>query len=346
MGEQKEVRIKYDKQSMTVLKGTSIVATILFIVGIVLMFMEINGTEILMLFVLYIGAGLSVACYGNLLAGWLYMKRLKCYGYQLPEKKRDYDGKIENLPKLTDVEETSLFYQYSIWGARFCIFIFAVFVLLDVFYLQQWKFMGENCKAVFVLCFFFYLVWIVLALVLTKQSNKDKYRDDVETDTTRKERWSLEQILFTMIILCLLSLWVNNTAYSMTKYIFAGYVDYDMEQVDMVRKSVIGAITECKDENGTVTCEETYNKLCEGVDITTWGVPKDEMQTLIAEAMNVEDFSLLRDDYKLSDGDAKVFVKITNEKVTVRLLNPVKEVSEYSRSNKEIYVESDYDSPY
>lgn len=339
MGKQKDVRIKYDKQSMKVLKGTSIVATILFIVGIVLMFMEINGTEILMLFALYIGAGLSVACYGNLVAGWLYMKRLKCYGYQLPEKKRDYDGIIKNLPKITDVKEISLFGRHSIWGAGVCIFIFAVFFVLDMVYFLQWKFMGENCKAVFVLCFFFYLVWIVLALVLTKQSNKDKFRDDVETDTTRKERWSLEQILFTMIILCLLSLGVNHTAYSMTKYIFYGCIDHDMEQADMVRKSVIDAITQCKDEYGTVTCQETYAKLCEGVDITTWGVPKDELQALMAETMSVEDFSLLRDDYKLSDGDAKVFVKITDEKVTVRLLNPVKEVSKYSSSNKEIYVE-------
>lgn len=346
MGGQKEVRIKYDKQSMTVLKGTSIVATILLIVGIVLMFMEINGTEILMLFALYIGIGLSVICYGNLVTGWLYMKRLKCYGYQLPEKRRDYDGKIENLPKLKNVEEISLFYWHSVWGARLCVFIFAVFIIMDVVYFLQWKFMGENCKAIFVLSFFFYLVWVVLAHILTKQSDKNQYRDDVETDTTRKERWSLEQILLTMIILCLLSLWVNNTAYSMTNYIFLGYVDYDMEQADMVRKGVIGAIAQCKDENGTVIWEETYNKLCAGVDITTWGVPKDGMQTLIAESMNVQDFSLLRDDYKLSDGDAKVFVKIADGKVTVRLLNPVKEVSKYSNGNKEIYVESDYNSPY
>ena len=182
--------------------------------------------------------------------------------------------------------------------------------------------------------------------MLKKQSNKEKYRDDVEPDTTRKERWSLEQLLFTMMILFLLSLFANNTAYSMTNYIFNGMVDYDMVQADTVRRGVIRAITECKDENGTVTCEETYAELCEGVDITTWGVPKDELQALIAESMNVEDFSLMRDDFRLSDGDAQIFVKIADENVTVHLLNPVKEVSRYRISNGEIYVESDYFSKY
>lgn len=337
-----EVRIKYDKQSMKMLKRISIVATILFVIGIVLMFLEINGTELLMLFALYIGAGLSIACYVNLVAGWFYMKRLKKYGYQIPEKKSDYDGNLENLPKVNNIEAASIFSRHSRWCFRACILIFLFFFVLDVRYILQWKFMKDNCKSLFVLCLFFYLIWIVFALALKKQGNKEKYRDDVEPDITRKERWGLEQILFTMIVLFLLSLFANDTAYSMTKYIFNGMVDYDMTQADTVRRGVVSAIAECKDENGTVTCKETYAELCEGVDVTIWGAPKDELQTLIAETLNIEDFSFMRDDFRLSDGDAQIFVKVTDENVTVRLLNPVKEVSQYSRDNKEIYVESDY----
>ena len=115
-----------------------------------------------------------------------------------------------------------------------------------------------------------------------------------------------------------------------------------MAQASLVRNSVISAIAECRDENENVTCRETYASLCEGIDITSWGVPKDEMQKLIAEKMYVEDFSLMRDAVYLSDGDAQIFVKITDGKVTVRLLNPVKEVSQYSTRNKDIYVDSDY----
>ena len=124
---QKEARIKYDKRSMTIIKGTSIAATILFVIGIALLFMEIKGTEIFTLFALYLGAGLSIDCYAALVAGWFYMKRLKKYGYMIPKKKRDYDGKIENLPKLSNVEETSLFSVHSEWCFRACILIFAVF---------------------------------------------------------------------------------------------------------------------------------------------------------------------------------------------------------------------------
>lgn len=338
MRAQKEVRIKYDKQSITIIKGTAVAATILFFVGLALMLMEINGTEILTLFALYIGAGLSVACYIALVAGWLYMKRLKGYGYKVPENKGDYDGKIENLPKLINVEETSIYSVHSKWCSRACVLIFAVFLVLDVLYFLKWKFMKDNCKSLFVLCFFFYLIWIIFALALKKQSNREKYRDDVEPDNKRKERWSLEQILFTMIVLCLLSLFANYTAHSMTRYIFNAMVEHDMVQADIVLSGVVSAIEECE----AVTYKETYAELCEGVDITTWGVPKDELQTLIAGTMNIEDFSFMRDDFKVSDGDAQIYVKITDEKVVVRLLNPINEVSQYSRKNKEIYVESEY----
>ena len=52
---QKEIRIKYDKQQMKAIKVTAVIATILFVVGIVLVQMEISGTEVLMLSALYIG---------------------------------------------------------------------------------------------------------------------------------------------------------------------------------------------------------------------------------------------------------------------------------------------------
>lgn len=350
MRKQKEVRIKYDKQSMKMIRGTAIVATLLFAIGIALMFMEISNVEILVLFAIYLGGGLSIVCYAALVAGWFYRKRLEKYGYCFPEKKSDYGGKIENLPKLNHIEETSLFSENSKRCFRACIVLFVVFAVLDVRYYLQWKFMKENCTTLFGLCFFFYLIWILFALALKKQSNKEKYRDDVEPDTTRKERWSLEQILLTMTILCLLCIFANDTAYSMTNYIFNGLIDHDLVQADTVRKGVMCAITEYQkenaEENKTLTGQDTYATLCEGVDITTWGVPGDGLQALIAENLYVEDFSLMRDDFQLADGEARIFVKIDDGVVTVRLLNPAKEVSRYSRSNKEIYVESDYVSKY
>lgn len=342
VNKQKEVRIKYDKQSMRLLKATAIAATILFVVGLVLMFLEISGTEILVLLSLYIGAGLAAFSYLSLLAGWLYMRRLKGYGYEIPERKSDYDGKIENMPKINHVDATSIYSEHSKWCARACILFFGVFFILDVCFFLKWKFMKENCKALFVLCLFFYLIWVIFALALKKQSNREKYRDDVESDTTRKERWSLEQILFTMLILCLLSMFANYTAHSMTRYIFNTMIEHDMVQADIVCRDIVCAIEECSD----VTNNKTYGELCEGIDITTWGAPEDELQISLSGAMSIDDFALLRDDFKVSDGDARIFVKVTDGRVTVRLLNPIKEVSKYSRGDKEIYVESDLTMEY
>ena len=339
---QKEVRIKYDKQSLHTLKWTAIAATILFVVGLVFMFLDISGIEVLVLFSLYIGAGLAVISCFSLFAGWLYMKRLKGYGYEIPERKSDYDGKIENLPKINHIDCTSIYGKHSKWCARACMILFAIFFILDVCFFLKWKFMKENCKSLFVLCLIFYFVWIIFALALKKQGNQGKYRDDVELDMMRKERWSLEQILFTMLILCLLSLFANYTAHSMTGYIFRTMIEHDRVQADIVCKDVVSAIEEYRD----VQNSKTYAELCEGIDITTWGAPEDELQELLAETMSMDDFSLLRDDFKVSDGDARIFVKVMDGKVTVRLLNPIKEVSKYGGADKEIYVESDLNAEY
>ncbi|MDD6656038.1 MAG: hypothetical protein PUE95_01850 [Lachnospiraceae bacterium] len=332
MKKQKEVRIKYDKQSMKILMGTFIVAMLLLVIGIVLLSMKVSGTEIFILLTLYLGAGLAVFSLAGLLAGFLYMKRLKKYGYEIPIKKSDYDEKIENLPKTSMVEGTSLFSVHSQWSCRACVLLFFFFLILDVLYYVKWKFMGD--ESLFVLCFFFYLIWLIFALALKKQSNGKKYRDDVEPDASRKERWSLEQVVFTMFVLFLLSLFANHTAHSMTEYIFKSWIEHDVVQINIVGQGVMGAISEYQDENETMLCKDTYEKLCEGVDITTWGVPKDELQTMLADSMGIDDFSLMRDDFRLSDGDARIFVQISGENVTVRLLNPIKELEKYGTVNQ------------
>lgn len=42
----------------------------------------------------------------------------------------------------------------------------------------------------------------------------------------------------------------------------------------------------------------------------------------------------MRDDFRLSDGDAQIFVQISGENVTVRLLNPIKELEKYGTVNQ------------
>ena len=351
MNKKDYVRIKYDRQTMNILKWTCVFATALFGIGLLSSFFDeivvnTDGLAVVILFCLYIGAGLCVVSYGNIIAGFMYMKRLKKYGYVIPEKKKEYDGKLENLPKENDVTQTSVFGKHSKYCFVACLLIFAIFFILDIKYLITWGFMKVNCKAMFIMCLIFYLIWIVFALILKTQSNGEKYRDDVETDTSRKERWSIEQVIFTIVILVLLSLFANYTAHSMTKYFFEGMIDYDMVQADTIRCAVVNAISQHTDESGAVIIDETYNELCEGVDITTWGIPADELQEIIAREMQVDDFSQLNDYFKLADGDAEIFVKIVDDNVTVRLLNPVKQLLQKSDNTFEIYIDYKYNQKY
>ena len=53
----------------------------------------------------------------------------------------------------------------------------------------------------------------------------------------------------------------------------------------------------------------------------------------------------MRDDFRLSDGDARIFVRIAGENVTVHLLNPIKELEKYGTNNQtEIGIEKDWKS--
>lgn len=56
--------------------------------------------------------------------------------------------------------------------------------------------------------------------------------------------------------------------------------------------------------------------------------------TMLADTMGIEDFSLMRDDFRLSDRDAQIFVQISGENVTVCLLNPIKELEKYGTVNQ------------
>ncbi|MBQ1173320.1 MAG: hypothetical protein IIX48_12090 [Lachnospiraceae bacterium] len=60
MKKQKEVRIKYDKQSMKILLGTLIVGLLQVVVGMVFLAMKVSGTEISILLTLYLGGVLAV----------------------------------------------------------------------------------------------------------------------------------------------------------------------------------------------------------------------------------------------------------------------------------------------
>ena len=58
------------------------------------------------------------------------------------------------------------------------------------------------------------------AVIMWRQRNTEKYRDDVECDKTRKERLNLENIIVFAIFWAIVCALVSNLAVSTTKYMY------------------------------------------------------------------------------------------------------------------------------
>ena len=87
-------------------------------------------------------------------------------------------------------------------------------------YLIKWHFMKGICTFLFTVCLVLDSVWLILAMIMRRQMNPEKYRDDVECDKTRKERLNLENIIVFAIFWAIVCALVSNLAVSTTKYMY------------------------------------------------------------------------------------------------------------------------------
>lgn len=95
---------------------------------------------------------------------------------------------------------------------------FALFLVVDVMYLIKWHFMKDICTFLFTVCLVLDSVWLILAVIMWRQRNTEKYRDDVECDKTRKERLNLENIIVFAIFWAIVCAVACIQAVTTTKY--------------------------------------------------------------------------------------------------------------------------------
>lgn len=326
------VQIKYDEIKVKIFAIVSVISFIIFCIGIALIFMEIPGTELLLIFFLYEGVGAGIAGLIGFLSGKAYFRRLKVYGYEIPHSKKAYNNILDELPRDEANSEYSYFAKYSTAGMWACYSLWGVFMLMEGAFFIKWKFMLENCRFVAVMNAILFLLWIVMGLVLKKQSNKDKYRDDVEKDSSRKIRWSPERISVSIVILALVSIFAYSMGSNMLEYIFRTNIAADIDRVEDIKRVIEHTLEDNEESVNTVSFEQ----ICDGVEITNWGEPSDALQKDIADGLNISDFSELKNEFRMSDDDACVQVKIEDGNVIVTLLNPIKEVGKYGKIRNEI----------
>lgn len=324
-------KIKYDLITRNILIGLAVVSGSMIALSFLLVYLfDSLEAAVFWVFSLYIGGGIFLYSIINLIAANCYFCRLKGYGYIVPKRKTEYQKLLSNLPKEQEITEKSIYGKYNRYAAVVAIAMLGVFSVMDLAYYIKWFFMGDNALFLFVMTMIFYCVaWLWLGVLMFVQSNPEKYRDDVELDATRKERWGLNLVIVNFVILFLICFFAYSTEKTMTKYIFETMVGNDVEQLRSVKDAVQQAVGEY--EEGELLEIPAYKELCEGVDIVTWDAGDDALKQDIANRLNIVSFSELSNDFRMADY-AGVYVKLSDGDCSLQLLNVYKEVRYSKRS--------------
>ena len=173
------MKIKFDNVTAKTAKYCALIFTVLLLIGLVFSFLEIPGTEVFYIMAVYTGVLVGLPCYVVVFAAKLYFARLRVYGYEIPENKKTYGNNLNNLPKTREAG-SSLFAKHSRMGMWMYFAFFVLFLVVDVMYLIKWHFMKDICTFLFTVCLVLDSVWLILAMILRRQRNTVKYRDDVE----------------------------------------------------------------------------------------------------------------------------------------------------------------------
>lgn len=323
-------RIKYDKKIMKMLIIFGTASALLVLSGIVMLALEVRAALGFLFFAIAPGGLVCAAIWLYYAGGKMYFKRLKRYGYSIPESAKEYGYRLENVPREGKITEKSVFSKVNVIGSYVSFGLSMAAIILDVAYFIRWKNIGENAYALTVVFIIPAVIWLCYALALLRQSNKEKYRDDVEIDPSRKRRESPETIFVTVIILIFASWFAFTIQETMTKYIFESMLDADKNEIRRIESAISTSVDElCGDcdYNECQTLYSSYEQMAAGTEITDWGMPADALQALIADKLGISDYSELKDDFHIADSDAQIYVQIIDGKVHATLKNPIEEVS-------------------
>ena len=247
----KNFKIKYDAKDKKSYFLAAASATILFALGQLLIWLQPEITResdaFVVCLLLLITCFLPVILAGLWLLFWdsaLYLKRLERYGFPLPESKKDFGNDLEQLAcsegsrygmadgivnatvnsAVNATEDATVdgipaeFKESKIlaflsWG------IFLAMVGFTIFYFIRFSHVWENVGFLGYVSIFIALAWGLFGAGYYRQKNPEKYRDDVDFKSPKKERKQLVEGVVTIIFLASITLFAACNIYSMSKYV-------------------------------------------------------------------------------------------------------------------------------
>lgn len=323
----KEGIIRYDQcqQKQSVL--CSIVFFVLIVFSCVILYGDYSDTfsdwSMMVLFFVNMCSGPAfIYSVYQLFASVCYIKQLEKQGYEIPKDKKDYNGLLENLPHQDVSVQKEAYSKTSLALGIVSVVAFGITIVFNVQYIFDWLCVyQEEIVAMILIQSVFDCVLLVRCVSFFRQMNTNKYKDVVEIDGKRKNRKSLVDGIFVIVVLLVLSLFSKRMVGSMTDYLFKSKVEKSVTDIQHVQKVLSSVYIDRKTKDFDMAGNVSVQDMVKGVDITTWGTPKDSFQQEVAEMLGIEDFSELKDDFYVADGDAVVYVKLVDGEICVQILN-------------------------
>lgn len=274
-----------------------------------------------------------------LLAYWLrgktYLSRVTKYGYEIPWHSRDYGFILENVPHTEVTLEQEPYNRRSKVFFLIFVYIWLCFLAVNVWLCCDWNFIG-GIEIFLVVLIIIDLYWLYKALQYRKQISNEEYKEDIEIDKYRKDRISLEKAIFDLVVMLLVFWGIKATAFNYVDYVYHAQVEGDRHKVEEIHSTMELVYRELmgQDEKGQPAseeiledCENIYQQLMEGVDITNWGIPQDAYRKKVAECLGISDFSQLKEHFRSVKGEAVLMAQLEEGKLALYLANLPKEVN-------------------
>lgn len=149
---------------------------------------------------------LAVGLWVGYLDAVFYLKRLWKFGYEIPEDKRNYNKDLEKLPQRENAVGNLSYKNYdSIVLAILTGFIVIALFFYDIRFFYRYCSLGKDIWFFEGLLILGIFVWLFMGIFYVRQISNQKYKYDVEIDSSRKNRKNLIDGMVEIIVLLLLT---------------------------------------------------------------------------------------------------------------------------------------------
>ncbi len=217
-------KIKYDKRDRKVFFTLAIITTVITLACLVLMNTDLpdeldaSVIGVMMVVCFTIFPVFALATWVMYADSHTYLRRLGKYGYLIPDNKKEYDNNLERLMlgEIKSFEEPSK--ESKTLAVISCIISVAM-VGYAIFLSIRFSHMLENVAFFIIVSVALAIFWLIFGFSFWKQRCRDKYKDDVEFNSSLKPRKHLVEGVATIIILLGITAVIAVNMYTMSKYV-------------------------------------------------------------------------------------------------------------------------------